>query len=64
MIPEVLVNALRGISTCSTACDCCEMHRRIAENALAEYAKLAVPFPVALSLTALVGNDAVDEESQ
>lgn len=40
MLAEVLVKALRGISTCATACGCCSMHKRIAENALTEYFQL------------------------
>jgi hypothetical protein len=32
---ERLANALRGIASCATACRCCEMHRRMAEEALA-----------------------------
>lgn len=33
-----LLNALRGIASCATQCPCCEMHRRIAEQALADAA--------------------------
>lgn len=28
--------AMNGISTCSTVCECCEMHRRIAQKAIDE----------------------------
>lgn len=34
---ERLLNALRGIASCATHCPCCEMHREIAERAIAEY---------------------------
>lgn len=31
-----LENALRGIASCATQCDCCRMHVRIALRALGE----------------------------
>lgn len=33
---ERLRRTMLGISTCATRCGCCEMHRRIAEQALQE----------------------------
>lgn len=37
MIAKILIDALRGISTCATKCGCCEMHRSIATDALERY---------------------------
>lgn len=34
-----LIAALRGIASCATRCECCEMHKRIALQALDEHAK-------------------------
>ncbi|MDP9089179.1 MAG: hypothetical protein M3O26_10630 [Pseudomonadota bacterium] len=34
---KILLNALNGISSCATACKCCEMHRQIARKAVADY---------------------------
>jgi hypothetical protein len=32
-----LVNALKGIASCGTACKCCALHKEIAEEALAKW---------------------------
>jgi len=34
---ETLLNALRGIASCATQCECCAMHRRIAKRALEQF---------------------------
>ena len=34
VITERLINALRGIAACGTACPCCEMTQKIAERVL------------------------------
>jgi hypothetical protein len=31
---QKLLNALGGIASCGTSCGCCEMHKRIAQEAL------------------------------
>jgi bacterioferritin-associated ferredoxin len=32
-----LVNALKGIASCGTDCGCCQLHKEIAEEALARW---------------------------
>ncbi len=32
-----LLNALAGIASCATQCECCRMHERIAREALEEF---------------------------